>query len=278
MNKKEIANSLLYVMLFVAVFFLLQFSFQLISVAIFAFLNDVGFQMVEEGLREGKYSAVIVIGSIFSSLTAIVLFAKLGWAPVSRSYLKTKPCGVLFWAMILAIGAILPLEFAYEKVQIVMSKSTQQLFEGIMREPWGYVAIGILAPIAEEMIFRGGILRKLLSAFDAKCAWCAIVLSALIFALVHLNLAQGVHAFIMGLLLGWMYMRTRSVVPGIAFHWVNNTVAYLMFHLMPELSDGQLLDLFHGNERLMHGGLFFSLCILLPAIFQLTRRMKRADA
>lgn len=102
----------------------------------------------------------------------------------------------------------------------------------------------------------------------------AIVVSALLFGAIHLNVAQGIHAFMVGLALGWVYYRTKSVIPGIALHWVNNTVAYLMFYLMPNMSDGKLIDLFHGDSRLMYGGLFFSMCILIPSIFQLNMRMK----
>lgn len=105
----------------------------------------------------------------------------------------------------------------------------------------------------------------------------AIVLTALIFAAIHGNWAQGTHAFVIGIALGWLYMRTRSVLPGIMLHWVNNTTAYIMFHLMPDMADGKLIDFFHGNERTMYLGLLFSFCIFIPAIFQLAARMKRAD-
>ena len=120
-------------------------------------------------------------------------------------------------------------------------------------------------------------MRVLLDTFGRKGRWAAIALTALIFALIHGNIAQGVHAFIIGLALGWLYARTRSVLPGIVLHWVNNTIAYLMFNLMPNLADGKLIDYFHGSERSMYLGLLFSLCILVPALFQLAARMKRAD-
>ena len=94
---------------------------------------------------------------------------------------------------------------------------------------------------------------------------------------IHGNIAQGVHAFIIGLALGWMYMRTKSVLPGIVLHWVNNTIAYLMFNLMPHMADGKLIDYFHGSERSMYLGLLFSFCILVPALFQLSIRMKQAN-
>ena len=125
------------------------------------------------------------------------------------------------------------------------------------------------------MVFRGAILRALLNLTGNRRHWVAIVCSALIFGLVHMNLAQGLHAFLIGLLLGWFYYRTGSILPGIALHWVNNSVAYLMFNLMPELADGKLIDLFHGSDRTMYLGLAFSLCVALPSMFQLALRMRR---
>ena len=132
-----------------------------------------------------------------------------------------------------------------------------------------------LVPIAEEMVFRGAVLRKLLDMFSPRQHWIPIIISALDFGLFHGNKAQLPHAVFIGLILGWMYYRTGSIVPGVVLHWVNNTVAYLLFHFMPQLNDGKLIDLFHGSERMMVMGLVCSLCILLPSLLQLSQRLKR---
>ena len=99
-----------------------------------------------------------------------------------------------------------------------------------------------------------------------------IALSALIFAIVHLNPAQMPHAFLIGLLLGWLYMRTGSIVPGVAYHWANNTVAYVMFHVYH--NPQSLTDIIGPGTRPLLLALLFSLCIFLPAIVQLNQRMK----
>jgi CAAX amino terminal protease family protein len=277
MEQKSILKSLLYVALFISLFVLIQAIFQLPAVGIYAYLKGLDFTSVFEGFKQGKYSDVIIISDLFSSLFIILLFIKKGWSPISRSYLHTKPWTALFWIAMLAFGLILPSEYIYEKLQITMSDSMTQLFSGIMKHPLGYLVIGILAPITEELIFRGAILRVLLDAFGHKGRWAAIVLTALIFGIIHGNIAQASHAFILGIALGWMYVRTCSILPGIVFHWVNNSIAYIMFHLMPDMEDGKLIDLFHGSEKTMYLGLFFSLCICIPAIYQLTIRLKRAD-
>lgn len=87
--------------------------------------------------------------------------------------------------------------------------------------PLGILAVCIMAPIVEECVFRGAIERKLLER-DWN-PWWAIVISALLFAVFHGNLAQGVTAFILGLFLGWVYYRTRNLWLCIFVHAVNNT-------------------------------------------------------
>ena len=135
----------------------------------------------------------------------------------------------------------------------------------------GYLVVGLLAPLVEELVFRGAVLKALLRW--KQNPWVGIAISALLFALIHMNPAQMPHAFLIGLLLGWMYYRTDSIVPGVVYHWVNNTVAYIMYNLYPN-PDLTLLDLF-GSERAVMMALGFSFCIFLPALFQLNLRLKK---
>lgn len=265
------------VLLCIAIFAVVQIFIQLAVAGIYSFVKEVDFTTVSDGLAAGKYSDLIVISSVLSSLVTLLVFTFGKFAVISRNYLASHPWGTLAWVALLSLGLILPAEWVYERLQITMPESTEAMFEGIMREPLGYMAIGIFAPVVEEIVFRGAILRILLGLFSRSWHWVAIIFSALIFGAIHLNLAQGLHAFVIGLLLGWMYYRTSSVVPGILLHWINNTVAYLMFHLMPQFGDGKLIDFFHGDESLMYKGLGCSLLIILPSLFQIARRMKRTD-
>ena len=257
MNKtlKDILDILWYVV----VFFLLQLVFGAI---LGAFKLSLGM--------------TTIITTVLSSGLTIFLFLKLRWTPVSPSWMQTRPWIVLTWSVLLALGSIIPSERLVEVLQMEMPEQMMKMFEEVMKKPIGYVVIGILAPFAEEVVFRGAILRKLLGMMDEKRHWVAIAISALVFGLVHLNVPQGIHAFLIGLLLGWMYYRTRSILPGILFHWVNNSVAFIMFHIMPQMADGKLIDLFHGNERMVTLSVIFSFFILIPSIYQLNVWMKRA--
>jgi membrane protease YdiL (CAAX protease family) len=87
------------------------------------------------------------------------------------------------------------------------------------------VYVCILAPVLEEMLFRGIILRSFLQQYSK---WAAIVGSATLFGVAHMNLYQYVTALIIGLVLGWLYERTRSLLPCIALHAAYNTSVTLL--------------------------------------------------
>lgn len=82
------------------------------------------------------------------------------------------------------------------------------------------VATCILAPVLEEMLFRGVLLRSFLQQHQR---WHAISVSALFFGFAHLNIYQFVLAFWLGLFLGWLYERSRSLIPCIALHGALNS-------------------------------------------------------
>lgn len=81
------------------------------------------------------------------------------------------------------------------------------------------LTIGILAPIMEELIFRFG----LISIFKQRGEWFAIICSALFFGVAHFNLIQSTYAFIVGVLLGYIYIRTNNLLSTIIIHLIVNT-------------------------------------------------------
>ena len=218
-------------------------------------------------------ATLLIITSAVYSVILLVMFLSRKWCVASPTYLRTKPWGVFFWAGVAAMGTLLPSE-VYQELLPLPDFSTQELMQ-VMSSRWGYLTICIFAPLVEEVVFRGAVLRSLLQRMNSR--WGAIALSAFLFALVHLNPAQMPHAFLIGLLLGWMYERTRSILPGIMVHWVNNTVVYVVYNLLPNLSERPVYDLFGGDWKRIALSVLFSLLILLPALWQLHTRMKPAQ-
>ena len=83
------------------------------------------------------------------------------------------------------------------------------------------IQVIIIGPIIEELIFRKILLGKLLEKFSNRPIK-AIVYSALIFGIVHLNIIQGVAAFGGGIILGLIYYYTNSIKATIFAHILNN--------------------------------------------------------
>ncbi len=271
--KKGITDVVLYIIIFIVSQIIVTYA----GAGIWAAVKGDGYMRVVNAIATGANPVLLALTTVFSNLITLLIFLKAKWTPLTRDYLLSKPWTALLWVALFTLGAIIPLEFAYEYLGIDMDESTARIFEGLMKEPWGYVAIGILAPLAEEIVFRGAILRTLLNMVSKKNHWVAIMISAAIFGVAHGNVAQLVNALLMGLLLGWMYYRTKSLVPGILMHWVNNTMAYILSNIAPQ-SDGKLIDLFHGDEKTVYYAVGCSLCIMIPSFIQMIMRLQKPKA
>lgn len=82
----------------------------------------------------------------------------------------------------------------------------------------------LLAPVFEEVLFRGFFLRGFLKHYKP---WDAIALSAFLFGLLHANPQQFIAAFLMGFFLGYAYWRTASLSVPILVHGLNNLSAFV---------------------------------------------------
>lgn len=225
-----------------------------------------------EALITSPYVNIISM-ALFAIVTAAV-FLKFKWTVVTRDYLQTKPRMVILWSIMAAIGAVIP-STAFQELFPDLPNIAAEELASLMSTTGGYFILALLVPLVEEMVFRGAVLRALL-VWKPQNPWGMIALSALFFSLMHMNPAQMPHAFIIGLLLGWMFYRTNSIVPSVAFHWANNTVAYILFKLYPD-PNIHLFDIL-GTQRNVAAAVVFSLFILVPAIYQLNVWMKRVES
>lgn len=145
-------------------------------------------------------------------------------------------------------------------------------FEGMSRTVWGLLAIVAGAPLVEEMLFRGGVMNLLHRAGYGPKAM--IVWSALLFGLFHINPAQILFAFLLGLLLGWLYWRTGSLLPGILCHFINNALGALV--LRSEHADARLVDLMGGTGPLL-AGVAVAAVVFAVSLFYARRWLKAVN-
>jgi len=99
-----------------------------------------------------------------------------------------------------------------------------RLFEGSSGF-WGvFIKVAVIAPIVEESIFRGLIFNGFRKNYNG---FIAVFMSALLFSLFHLNPWQMPATFVLGLLLGWLMLRTNNIFVAILGHSINNSLVLL---------------------------------------------------
>ena len=269
---RDIINIIWYVFIFVFIQFFCWFVIWITWSFIQGNDMDSVFANVRGAILDNEYT--IITTHIISSLLIVCLFFLQDWTPFKRTYLQSRPWTTLFWVGLMVFGTIIPSIWLDEQLGVDLSENAEKMLSQMMGNPLGYLAVGIMAPLAEEVVFRGAVLRTLLKMMEDKWHWIAILISALIFGAFHGNMAQFVHGTLIGLLIGWMYYRTKSIVPGLVFHFVNNSIAYVMYNLMPNTHEASLVDIFKGSQTNVYLALAFSLCIFLPALYQLFLRLK----
>lgn len=86
-----------------------------------------------------------------------------------------------------------------------------------------FLSLCIFAPIIEEFLLRGCVI-KILKPYGN---WLAIFVSAFFFALLHGNIGQGFGAFFIGVILGFVAIKTNSILPSMIIHAINNFFPFI---------------------------------------------------
>jgi membrane protease YdiL (CAAX protease family) len=165
---------------------------------------------------------------------ALGLVIWYGFGRTGRSFRDVFPLqpfrvALLLPIVLILLGVILLAAEINAALQVVwpkpesMKEATQGLLGGSV---WvTFLAMVVLAPVTEEFLFRGVILQGFLRNYTRRKA---ILVSALLFALFHLNPWQFPVAFLLGVVLGWWMTVTRSLLPCLFGHALGNSLRLLM--------------------------------------------------
>ena len=104
---------------------------------------------------------VTLTGTIVGNIALIALFLSLHYCPISRHYVRTKPWKVALWCCIASLGTILPSLWLEDHLSFLPDLTNGM--KGMFGTPLGYLAIVICAPLCEEIVFRGAVIRALMN-------------------------------------------------------------------------------------------------------------------
>lgn len=180
---------------------------------------------------------ILSISLLLTNLLVVFIFWKKKYARLGFDYGYTYGEGfsskkLYQWLVVATVGLLLFDLMGGFYLPIPDESEVMQYLVNMMRNPIGFITVCFIGPFAEEVLFRGAIERRLLQ--KNWNPWFAIVISALIFALAHFNFAQAFTATVIGIFMGWVYYRTRSIWPGVLIHMTNNTIATILALASPE--------------------------------------------
>jgi len=145
-----------------------------------------------------------------------------------------------------------------------------ELFNKVFENDYGFYGalfkVAVVAPVFEELIFRGIIMHGFMRNYPKVIA---IFMSALLFALFHLNPWQFPATFILGLLLGWVMVITRNIFACIIGHSINNLMVLLEIEYADKISEFSIY-LVDEKSLLTISYLVTALSVVIIGLFTLT--------
>lgn len=165
-------------------------------------------------------TAMLAWSLLLSGVAMTVHLAAFGYIDLRRA-LRPVGADALLCSTVCVVGGILFCNAL--SGFIILPDWLKSDFTALSHSVLGIFCIALLAPWVEELLFRGVILQRLNRG--RKSPWRGIVISALVFGLIHVNPAQVFFAFLMGLVLGWITVQTHSLVPAIVGHVLNNSLS-----------------------------------------------------
>ena len=180
------------------------------------------------GIGMDEVDGVIMVLSNAVLFTAVLQYKRMSYGELFHSSTGTSFAHLLLLlvpVILLVPGLELSLNFLgglLEEWQPVPA-GQQRIFDEMMSNGvHSFIVACLVAPVLEEMLFRGVVLRSFLQQYSR---WLAILGSACLFGLAHMNIYQFLCASVLGVVCAWLYEKTRSLWPGIVLHASSNGVA-----------------------------------------------------
>lgn len=225
----------------------------------------------------GDYSAALLI--VYSAAMLLTIAAFAGYKKLRDGerghthffFIKYNHVALMLWGIIatIAVGVVIePL------VDLFPKEWYEEVFSRIGLGQWTMVMTVVAAPVLEEIFFRGQIQENAMRKWGP---FAGLFIAAAIFGVIHGIPQQIVGGFFIGLVLGYVYMRTHSLMAVIVIHAVNNAIAYLQM----SIADGKLMSLGEmiGN-RALYNTIYWSsaaLCLISLAVIISTVKKQKRD-
>jgi len=178
----------------------------------------------------GNMSLILVLAILLSLILYYIVF-KIKKTSIKDYFLSSR-ISVKNLIVIFILGISLNITIGYILSfisEISVLKGLFDKYDMVSKQIFGgdnfiltFLVIGLIVPVFEEILFRGlvfGELKKSLSKY------VALVLQAVVFGVYHMNVVQGIYACLIGLLIGFVYLKSKSIFGAILLHISINATA-----------------------------------------------------
>lgn len=171
---------------------------------------------------DGRMNAMLYFFSMLLCLGLLLYYRHTRGGKARWTYFSLKRLNPLLLAW--SFGLIFSVGIVIEPVLEFLPRPVLQIDKGW----WAFTAMVVFAPLFEESIYRGFLLESIRSRYGLLAAW---LLSSAFFGLIHIQPYTVLYAMISGLILGFIYIVTRSLWASILLHAANNATCYLFTEL-----------------------------------------------
>ncbi|MBE6302466.1 MAG: CPBP family intramembrane metalloprotease [Bacteroidales bacterium] len=220
------------------------------------------------GGREAVFTenALLAASLFLSALLMIWHLITFGYVKISSRIFSEVSPSTLVKTTVLIFGSMYVLNIAME--WIALPDFMEDTFMELSDEPLAVAAMALLAPIVEEMMFRGAIQGYLMRR--SSNPWTGIIITAIIFGAIHMNPQQVVYATMLGIIFGWIYYRTRSLLPVIVGHVLNNSIAVASMKIW---GTEDIEAITADDKMIMVPFVLFIIAMLVPLIININRKL-----
>ena len=182
--------------------------------------------MIAAMAQGNEVTSILAPALLVSDLLVIILLIAIKYCRFKELF-KTVPANVFLFSIVFAICGMYTVDMLSSGVEI--PNMLEEQFKEMSKTLSGFLAICIVGPIMEEIMMRRVILKEMQRA--TKSMWWGIIISSALFAIVHINPVQVVFAMPAGIILGWLYCKTGSLLVPICVHILNNSAAFITMRM-----------------------------------------------
>lgn len=227
--------------------------------------------LTSTGTASKEFSLFICYVVQFGAVIAFALWQKWrrgGERPLINLSFKGANPAIILWGVILTVAMTLLVE---PIVNLFPDMYLEKLNDMIGTGGWAMLTTIVCAPILEEILFRGIIQNSITQRLGS---FRGVIITSAIFGAIHVIPPQAINAFFVSLVIGYIYVKSGSLIAVIAIHAINNAIAYIGM----VVNDGKTESTKEmiGNDKIYHIVYAIAIVIFLIGVINVVKGLRNA--